>query len=94
MNLDNKKEQDENLQRINYPENEDIYNQEQHIYLDGDGIPETHSISNDEISDGLDILGADLDDQQQIIGSEDEENNYWSLGGDNHENLETPEDIN
>lgn len=94
MSNDNKHEQDENLERMNYPESEDIFNQEDYIPLDGDGIPETYSVSNDEIEDGLDIPGADLDDQQQIIGSEDEENNYWSLGGDNHEDLETPEDIN
>lgn len=36
----------------------------------------------------LDIPGAELDDESELIGSEDEENNYYSLGGDNHENLE------
>ena len=30
----------------------------------------------------LDIPGAELDDDDEIIGSEDEENNYYSLGGD------------
>ena len=35
----------------------------------------------------LDIPGAELDDNQEEIGSEDEENNYYSLGGDNHEDL-------
>jgi hypothetical protein len=30
----------------------------------------------------LDIPGADLDDDNESIGSEDEENNYYSLGGD------------
>lgn len=90
----NPKEQERRLEQLDYPENEDIFNKEPHISLDGDGIPENDTVSNDEISDGLDIPGADLDDQQQIIGSEDEENNYWSLGGDNHEDLETPEDIN
>jgi hypothetical protein len=34
----------------------------------------------------LDIPGSELDDQQEDIGSEDEENNYYSLGGDNHNN--------
>jgi hypothetical protein len=29
-----------------------------------------------------------LDDAQENIGSEDEENNYYSLGGDDHENLD------
>jgi hypothetical protein len=29
-----------------------------------------------------------LDDAMEDIGEEDEENNYYSLGGDNHEDLE------
>jgi hypothetical protein len=36
----------------------------------------------------LDVPGSELDDQQESVGSEDEENNYYSLGGDNHNNLE------
>lgn len=33
----------------------------------------------------LDVPGAELDDDMEELGSEDEENNYYSLGGDNHE---------
>ncbi len=36
----------------------------------------------------LDIPGSELDDVTEEIGSEDEENNYYSIGGDQHENLE------
>lgn len=36
----------------------------------------------------LDVPGSELDDKQERIGSEDEENNYYSLGGDNHSNLD------
>jgi hypothetical protein len=36
----------------------------------------------------LDIPGAEEDDANEEIGEEDEENNYYSLGGDAHENLE------
>lgn len=36
----------------------------------------------------LDVPGSELDDKQEDIGSEDEENNYYSLGGDNHNDLE------
>jgi hypothetical protein len=39
-------------------------------------------------ADDLDIPGAELDDADEEIGREDEENNYYSLGGDNHEDLE------
>jgi hypothetical protein len=36
----------------------------------------------------LDIPGSELDDKQEEIGGEDEENNYYSIGGDNHNDLE------
>lgn len=37
----------------------------------------------------LDVPGSELDDEKEAIGSEDEENNSYSLGGDSHEdNLE------
>lgn len=36
----------------------------------------------------LDIPGSELDNQQEDIGSEDEENNYYSIGGDRHDDLE------
>ena len=39
-------------------------------------------------AEDLDIPGAELDDANEEIGEEDEENNYYSLGGDNHEDLE------
>jgi hypothetical protein len=38
----------------------------------------------------LDIPGAELDDDREAVGSEDEENNSYSIGGDNHEDLEEP----
>ena len=40
------------------------------------------------LDDGLDIPGAELDDEMERIGEEDEENNYYSLGGDDHDDLE------
>jgi hypothetical protein len=36
----------------------------------------------------LDVPGSELDDKNEAIGSEDEENNSYSLGGDERENLE------
>jgi hypothetical protein len=38
--------------------------------------------------DDLDVPGAEEDDANEEIGEEDEENNYYSLGGDSHEDLE------
>ena len=34
------------------------------------------------------IPGGELDDDQEDIGSEDEENNYYSLGDDNYDGTE------
>lgn len=84
-----------------YPASEDIYN---HAVRDGSLNPEDLSKKNipvkgvgkwneksfneDRSGDDLDIPGSELDDTNEIIGEEDEENNYYSIGGDNHENLE------
>jgi hypothetical protein len=36
----------------------------------------------------IDVPGSELDDRNEMLGSEDEENNSYSLGGDEKENLE------
>ena len=36
----------------------------------------------------LDVPGSELDNSRENIGSEDEENDYYSLGGDDHSNLD------
>ena len=51
---------------------------------DKDGAPLNEDGFNKNISpDDLDIPGAMLDDADEAIGEEDEENNDYSLGGDN-----------
>jgi len=42
----------------------------------------------DFTGDDLDVPGAELDDESESVGSEDEENNSYSLGGDDHNDLE------
>ncbi len=43
----------------------------------------------DDVSGGdLDIPGSEQDDDYKKVGNEDEENNYYSLGGDDHNDLE------
>jgi hypothetical protein len=90
-----------------YPDNEDIY---KNFVLEEEINPEdiskmkdpnsTNIIRRNELGDeqskkDLDIPGSELDDQQENIGSEDEENNYYSLGGDAHTDLEEDqEEIN
>lgn len=60
---------------------------------------EIHSGGDDEIltkriwpvdfaADDLDIPGSEQDDAQEQLGSEDEENNSYSVGGDRHDDLE------
>lgn len=43
---------------------------------------------DDQSGDDLDVPGSELDDEEESVGSEDEENNYYSIGGDNHNDLE------
>lgn len=42
----------------------------------------------DFAGEDLDIPGSELDDAQEGRGSEDEENNHYSLGGEGNEDLE------
>lgn len=53
-----------------------------------DEIGTPQNVSNEDLNTDLDIPGSELDDENERIGEEDEENNYYSLGGDRHENLE------
>lgn len=41
----------------------------------------TENFDTDHSGDDLDVPGSELDDEQEDIGEEDEENNYYSLGG-------------
>lgn len=57
--------------------------------VDADGAPlNEDSISIDMTGEDLDVPGSSADDASEAIGEEDEENNYYSLGGDNHESQE------
>jgi hypothetical protein len=88
-----------------YPDSDDIYiKYTKEDDLDPEDISkvkkstlEADSDFDDEFdSDGpgddLDIPGSELDDDQEIIGNEDEENNYYSLGGDDHNDLDEDKD--
>ena len=77
-----KKEKDDLPGYPIYPAGEDIYSKEEEDDMDPIDLEE------DEMELGLDVPGSELDDDEEKIGSEDEENNYYSLGGDDHDNLE------
>ena len=83
-----------------YPDSEDIYQKfQEEEEINPDDISKTkepnsnHVFRRKDLDDesgenDLDIPGSELDDLQEDIGSEDEENNYYSLGGDEHIDLE------
>jgi hypothetical protein len=89
-----------------YPESEDIYNQfhkesdinpediskmKESLKIQPIEKRNEKDFNDDKTGEDLDIPGSELDDEQEAIGSEDEENDYYSLGGDDHNDLE--EDI-
>jgi hypothetical protein len=86
----------------NYPADEDIYRKglidpdidpedisraKRSVEMDSDEWNEK-SFEEDMVGDDLDVPGSEFDDADEEIGREDEENNYYSLGGDNHESQE------
>ena len=87
-----------------YPASEDIYNTEEKVELNPDNLSKTKTANTnpgkrnekdfkeDMTGEDLDVPGSEADDAQEEIGSEDEENNYYSLGGENHHNLEEDSD--
>ena len=83
-----------------YPEGEDIY---KNFWEEKDINPEdtsktkepnsTNALRRKDLDEesgenDLDIPGSELDDIQEDIVNEDEENNYYNLGGDDHLDLE------
>ena len=96
--ISKEKKLDENIDDLSgypvYPPDDDIYNKDK---KEGEINPEDISAKKiypgtqdsfendlgyeDSIND-LDIPGAELDDDMEDIGSEDEENNFYSLGED------------
>lgn len=91
---DNSKEQERKLEQMDYNPSEDIFRQEKHIPLDGDGNPiEDENPDEDKIDKGLDIPGTEDDDDQEEVGNEDEENNYWSLSDNEDDHEEENEDL-
>ncbi len=53
-----------------------------------EGTGNEKDFRNDHSGADLDIPGAELDDALEEVGSEDEENNYYSLGADGNASLD------
>ncbi|MCF6133292.1 hypothetical protein [Flavobacterium wongokense] len=84
---------------VNYPPGEDIYSMGKETEIDPEDTSKIKSpvdngkfneknFNQDKSGSDLDIPGSELDDEQENIGSEDEENNGYSIGSDNHNDLE------
>ena len=52
------------------------------------GEPKEMDFSDELSGSDLDVPGSELDDEMEDIGSEDEENNYYSIGSDDHNDLD------
>jgi hypothetical protein len=79
-----------------YPEGEDIYKKEKEVEYDEDCLELENKIKGriKKEGDDLDVPGSELDDADEAIGEEDEENNYYSVGGDDHQDLEEDNEDN
>ena len=81
-----------------YPPDDDIYSKFKEEDLDPEYIlkkkkerqekQNEKDFNDDATGNDLDVPGSELDDEQEDVGSEDEENNYYSLGGDDHNDLD------
>lgn len=94
LDLDQIKDEqiERNLEELDYPASEDIYTNEDKLEdIDPEGIsgeriinPESNNNewkqNSDKLGNDLDIPGSELDDQEEEVGSEDEENNFYSEG--------------
>lgn len=88
----NEKEIQDNIDKLNYPPNQDVFNHnkidgtvdpentsnKKTTPKDSEVKDLTDIIENPKMGGDLDVPGSELDDQQENIGSEDEENNYYS----------------
>ena len=90
-NQSSEKEIEKRLEDINYPATDDIYNKnKKELDINPEEISKKKTTENtfgkmneesfENVKTGvdLDVPGSELDDAQENIGSEDEENNYYS----------------
>jgi hypothetical protein len=78
---DNAAEEDKEFPLPIYDEKDDIYSKEKEVAFE-DGETDISPKGD------LDVPGSELDDPDENVGEEDEENNSYSIGGDDHNDLE------
>ena len=97
------KNANEQLDGTQYPASEDIYNKfDKEFDIDPEDISKKKDVikinnknnfnevdfDDDQTGEDLDVPGSDLDEEEGTSGNEDEENNYYSIGGDDHNDLD------
>lgn len=97
MNTENNaEEQDRKLDEMDYNPGEDIFNREEHIPLDGDGNPIINpGHVNDEMPYGLDIPGAEDDDNFEQITDQlpEEDADGYSIIDDEDDKFEDEDEL-
>jgi hypothetical protein len=101
--LDEAKIKNNALAPVAYPATEDIYNKSKlEADIDPNDItimkapnnstaadePHEKDFKGNMSAEDLDVPGTEMDETEENEGSEDEENNYYSLGGDDHNDLD------
>ena len=83
-----------------YPDTDDIYIKDKETDLNPEDTTKIKKpykktakknkkkLIEDASGDDLDVPGNETDEKEENEGSEDEENNFYSLGGDDHEDLD------
>ena len=67
---------------------EDISKSKESVEIGKTGKNNEKDFNEDKSGGDLDVPGAELDDEPEKAGNEDEENNLYSLGGDDHNDLD------
>jgi len=95
MKKKTKKEEDNSAEEKKFPlptykKEDDIYIREKEESLEhiDNSVTKEFGYKRNDPDEVLDVPGEELDDADEGIGEEDEENNYYSLGGDAHNDLE------
>ena len=90
----------EDIDNLGDPNRDNDMDEDEEIFSDGSAsaFDETETVSDmdeqnlrDQLQntgDDLDVPGSEDDDADEDMGEEDEENNYYSLGGDRKDNIE------
>ena len=93
MKKTKEQEDKEAMAPLLYPDKEDIFAREKKLPEDSvEGIEDGDAPEEESPGSDLDVPGSEQDDENEKIGEEDEENNYYSLGGDDHDDLDERED--